>query len=84
MARVARRRPLEKFTQDKATGDLLRPMLSTGKAFYIFATALLILIGWSGYVWHIQLTQGLGVTAMRTPVGAVWGGYISNFVFLAE
>ncbi len=82
MAAIRRRGTLGKVTTlDKVTRDLLRPMLSTGKAFYIFATALLILIGWFGYVWYIQLTQGLGVTAMRTPVGAVWGSYIANFVF---
>ena len=82
MAAIRQRRTAERVTPlDEGTRDLLRPMLSTGRAFYIFAIALLILIGWFGYVWYIQLTQGLGVTAMRTPVGATWGGYIANFVF---
>ncbi|MBM2824549.1 MAG: hypothetical protein HW402_213 [Dehalococcoidales bacterium] len=61
--------------------DLLRPMLHTGPSFYVMVTLLLVLIGWFGYAWYVQLTRGLGVTAMRTPVGAVWGVYIANFVF---
>ena len=61
--------------------QLLRPLLYSGQAFYIFGGGLLILIVWFGYAWYIQLTQGLGVTMMRTPVGAAWGVYIVNFVF---
>ncbi len=61
--------------------QLLQPLLYSGRAFYVFGGMLLILIGWFGYAWYIQLTQGLGVTMMRTPVGAAWGGYIANFVF---
>jgi len=61
--------------------QLLRPLLYSGQAFYIFGGVLLILIVWFGYAWYIQLTQGLGVTMMRTPVGAAWGVYIVNFVF---
>ncbi len=76
MAAIMRRQP-----PDRATLDLLRPLLYTSPAFYFFAGVLLILILWFLYAWYIQLTQGLGVTAMRTPVGAAWGGYIANFVF---
>jgi molybdopterin-containing oxidoreductase family membrane subunit len=65
----------------KAQERLLRPLLSTSKAFYVFAGILLILIAWFMYAWYVQLTQGLGVTALRTPVGAAWGLYIANFVF---
>lgn len=61
--------------------QLLRPLLYSGQAFYIFGGGLLILIVWFGYAWYLQLTQGLGVTMMRTPVGAAWGVYIVNFVF---
>ncbi len=63
--------------------QLLQPLLHTGRAFYVFIGILLVIIGWFGYAWFTQLTQGLGVTAMRTPVGAAWGVYISNFVFFA-
>jgi molybdopterin-containing oxidoreductase family membrane subunit len=59
----------------------LRPLAHTGMAFYFLVAALLILVGWLGYTWYIQLTQGLVVTNMRTPVGAAWGGYIANFIF---
>ncbi len=60
---------------------LLQAMLHTGNAFYVFIGLLLIVITWFGYAWAIQLTQGLGTTMMRTPVGAAWGVYIANFVF---
>ena len=48
--------------------EVLKPLLGTGKAFLFFGTALLLIIGWFLYAWYIQLSQGLGVTNMRTPV----------------
>lgn len=66
---------------DRTTADLLRPLLHSGQGFFVLGGVLLILIAWFVYAWHLQLTQGLGVTALRTPVGAVWGVYIANFVF---
>lgn len=60
---------------------LLAPLMGSGRYFYIFIAGLLILIGWFLYAWSTQLTQGLGVTAMRTPVGAAWGVYIASFIF---
>ncbi len=68
-------------TPDRAILDLLRPLLGTSRVFYVFVGGLLIVTGWFLYAWYVQLTQGLGVTGMRTPVGAAWGGYIANFVF---
>ncbi len=62
---------------------LLRPLLHTGRTFYVFIGILLIPIGWFGYAWSTQLIQGLGMTGMRTPVGAAWGVYIANFIFFA-
>ncbi len=62
---------------------LLRPLLHTGRTFYVFVGILLILVGWFGYAWITQLTRGLGMTGMRTPVGAAWGVYIANFIFFA-
>jgi molybdopterin-containing oxidoreductase family membrane subunit len=62
---------------------IIRPLLQNSITFYGFLGTLLILIGWFLYAWFVQLTQGLGVTAMRTPVGAAWGIYIANFVFFA-
>lgn len=72
---------LRRRREEKVTEDLLRPMLQTTRAFYVFAGFLLILILWFLYAWYIQLTEGLGVTALRTPDGAAWGVYIANFVF---
>ena len=70
-----------KTESDKVASDVLRPLLHTGRGFYFLVAALLILAGWFGYTLYLQLTQGLVVTNMRTPVGAAWGAYIANFVF---
>ncbi len=61
----------------------LRPLLYTGKTFYILVGILALIIAVFLYAWFTQLTGGLGVTGMRTPVGAAWGVYIANFVFFA-
>lgn len=74
---ITRRAP----TESKRTRDLLQPMRATGLGAYLLAAILLVVIGWFLYAWYLQLTQGLGVTGLRTPVGAAWGGYIANFVF---
>ncbi|MBI4188360.1 MAG: polysulfide reductase NrfD [Chloroflexi bacterium] len=66
---------------DRTTAALLRPMLNTSRAFYFLIIALFIPAGWFVYAWYLQLIQGLGLTSMRTPVGAPWGAYIANFVF---
>ncbi|MBI2934367.1 MAG: polysulfide reductase NrfD [Chloroflexi bacterium] len=71
-------------TANPAEEPFLRPLLHTGKGFYILAGILLMIIGLFLYAWFTQLTGGLGVTAMRTPVGAAWGVYIGNFVFFAS
>ena len=62
---------------------VIRPLERNSRVFYVFMAILLILIGWFLYAWYYQLRNGLGVTDMRTPVGAAWGVYISNFVFFA-
>lgn len=74
-------RAAEKRKEDRAREDLLKPMLGVSKPFLAFGVTLMIIIGWFLYAWYIQLTQGLGVTGLRTPTGAIWGIYISNFVF---
>lgn len=61
----------------------LEPLLHTGKTYFILAGALTLVVILFLYAWYTQLTHGLGVTGMRTPVGAAWGVYISNFVFFA-
>ncbi|MDZ4247269.1 MAG: NrfD/PsrC family molybdoenzyme membrane anchor subunit, partial [Dehalococcoidia bacterium] len=60
---------------------LLRPILHSGRGFMLFTGLLLILAVWFGYAWFVQLRYGLGVSGMRTPVGAAWGLYITNFIF---
>ncbi len=70
-----------KASIEKTETELLWPILHTGRALYFFIGALLILVIWFGYAMYLQLSQGLVVTAMRTPVGAAWGAYIANFVF---
>src|ERR1035437_4916245 len=60
---------------------LMRPLTHTGRYFFVFLGILLVLMGWFLYAWYYQLTNGLGVTGMRTPVGSSWGLYIVNFVF---
>ncbi|MBI4331059.1 MAG: polysulfide reductase NrfD [Chloroflexi bacterium] len=67
-----------------AEEPFLQPLVSTGTTFYIFVGILLSIVSLFGYAWYIQLTTGLGATAMRTPVGAAWGVYIANFVFFAS
>ena len=63
---------------------LLRPILHTGAAFYVTVAALLVALGWFGYAWWTQLTQGLSVTGMGdigTSAGAPWGLYVSTFLW---
>lgn len=62
---------------------ILQPLLHTGRSYYVLGGAMLIIVGWFGYAWITQLVNGLGVTSLRTPVGAAWGVYITNFVFYA-
>ncbi len=58
---------------------LYRPIYQTGKGFYITAGILLVVIGWTAYMYINQIRNGLGVTGMNQPV--TWGFYIVNFVF---
>ena len=56
-------------------------MTHTGRAFFLVAAIFALPVMWFLYSWYVQLTEGLGVTGMRTPVGAAWGVYIAQFVF---
>ena len=76
MATLTRR-----FGIAKEDDALLRPIQKSGRAFYLLGLFFLVIVGWFLYAWYVQLTQGLGVTSMRTPVGAAWGVYIAQFVF---
>lgn len=58
---------------------LIRPILSSGKGFYVTVTLLGLIIAWAAYAWSVQLRQGLGVAGINRPV--FWAVYITNFVF---
>lgn len=58
---------------------LLRPILKTGRGFYIASSILLAIALFAVWTWYYQLNSGLGVTGMNRPV--FWGIYITNFVF---
>jgi len=58
---------------------LLRPILRTGKWFYLCAAVLLSIAAFAVWTWYYQIHTGLGVTGMNRPV--FWGIYITNFVF---
>ncbi len=70
-------------TRVQAEDPVIKPLLHTGRAYYLLAAIMLILVLWFLYAWVTQLVNGLVVTDMRTPVGAAWGVYIGNFVFFA-
>ena len=58
---------------------LLRPILRTGKAFYVAVTLLSALTLWGIYAYLTQYRTGLGVTGLSRQI--FWGVYITNFVF---
>lgn len=58
---------------------LLKPILHTGKWFYISITILFSVAIFAVWTWYYQISTGLGVTGMNRPV--FWGIYITNFVF---
>ncbi len=58
---------------------ILKPILETGRGFYITTAVLLAIVGWAVIVWLLQLREGLGVTGLNRPM--MWGIYITNFVF---
>ena len=58
---------------------LLRPIVKTGRAFYITVAILLTLGLWGVVSYLYQLAYGLGVTGLSRPT--YWGFYITNFVF---
>jgi molybdopterin-containing oxidoreductase family membrane subunit len=65
------------FTEGDAV--LFKPILNTGKRFYITVGILLSFILWGAYAYSVQWRYGLGVTGLNQPI--TWGFYITNFVF---
>lgn len=64
---------------DEPECDLIRPILTTGKRFYLTAAALGAVAAWGLFAWLYQLWYGLGTTGLNRPV--YWGLYVVNFVF---
>lgn len=58
---------------------ILRPVLETGRGFYLTVGILVAVILWGAYAYVYQLIYGLSVTGLNRPV--FWGFYIANFVF---
>ncbi|MEW6488012.1 MAG: NrfD/PsrC family molybdoenzyme membrane anchor subunit [Thermodesulfobacteriota bacterium] len=67
-------------TSDEGLDEVLfRPVLETGRGFYLTVAVLLALTGLGVYAYLYQYRYGLGVTGLNKPV--YWGIYITNFVF---
>jgi Ni/Fe-hydrogenase subunit HybB-like protein len=64
---------------DEEDAILFKPILHTGRPFYITLTILLAVMGWAFVAYMYQMWWGLGVTGMNRPT--YWGVYITNFVF---
>ncbi|GAB4256016.1 MAG: polysulfide reductase NrfD [Deferrisomatales bacterium] len=58
---------------------LFRPVLETGKGFYLTVAVLLFFTALGVYAYLHQFRNGLGVTGLNKSV--YWGIYITNFVF---
>jgi len=58
---------------------LFKPVVHTGKGFYLVVAVLVLIIAWGSGAYIYQFTQGLGVTGLSLPVP--WGVYIINFIF---
>jgi molybdopterin-containing oxidoreductase family membrane subunit len=75
---------LKKDIKETYEESLLRPIYYTSKVFYVALVVLLGIIGWFGYAWWTQLTEGLWVTGMRdlgVMAGSPWGIYIASFIW---
>ncbi|CAI50563.1 probable anaerobic dehydrogenase membrane anchor subunit [Natronomonas pharaonis DSM 2160] len=67
-----------------STDDIVRPMQTTGKKFYIvFALAAVVGLAWIG-LWLYQVDRGLAVTNLSdwgSGGGVTWGLYIGAFIW---
>ncbi|MBI4313055.1 MAG: polysulfide reductase NrfD [Chloroflexi bacterium] len=57
----------------------LRPLVRTGKGYWLVVGVLLLVFLWGLYAYVTQLRNGLVVTGMRDRIS--WGLYITLFVF---
>lgn len=69
-------------TPDRTSLDLMRPVVATGRGFYLLAAILAVMFSFYIYTLYMQIAHGHGsVTALNTPVGASWGLYVAGIVF---
>src|SRR5687767_15426178 len=64
---------------DRMTEDLLRPILTTGKSFYLLVALLGSIVSLGLATWGHQAYTGIGITGDNWPV--FWGFHETNFVF---
>lgn len=67
--------------QQRLEERLLRPLVHTSRAWFIWVFVLLALVALGLGAYAAQVKRGLAVTGMGDTV--VWGFYISNFVFFS-
>jgi molybdopterin-containing oxidoreductase family membrane subunit len=65
--------------KDKIEEQLLSPLKSYSRRYYLMVVFLLSIIAFGLFNWIKQLISGLGVTGLNSPV--FWGVYITNYVF---
>jgi molybdopterin-containing oxidoreductase family membrane subunit len=58
---------------------VLRPLVHTGKGYWLVVGILLAVFCWGLFAYMTQLRDGLFVTGMRDRI--FWGLYITLFVF---
>ncbi|MHA1977347.1 MAG: NrfD/PsrC family molybdoenzyme membrane anchor subunit [Candidatus Hodarchaeales archaeon] len=69
----------EFLEEHKSASILLKPVIHTGKKYFLFLSLLIFLIILAGLAYLKQLSDGLVVTGLRDRVS--WGFYVTNFVF---
>ncbi len=64
---------------ERVDEDLLRPLLSTSRRFYLLILFLGVIVATGVGTWLYQMYWGFGLTGIRWPI--FWGFYVTNFVF---
>jgi len=70
---------LEKQEDWEINQAVLKPMLKTGKWFWLIVILLSGIVAWGIFAWIYQIYWGFGVAGINRPV--YWGFYIATFVF---
>lgn len=71
--------PEEKVVFSARERSLIRTVMESGPRANLLIGALALVFGWGVYAYIYQFRHGLAVTAMQEY--ALWGLYITNFVF---